>query len=159
MLSSNVNFRSMNGMIPSITIYILYQMKDTWVWICVPLRLSACSSTQGTQNCMWVDLYRSASESLIPLDFRLPVSSQPGSLTKLLVSACSLVDTKKWIIKRDGWIPHKTAMLQTTCAWSRILNDYYKYSQPPLILMFCSRTSIVFEPLGRPLEATWTSCI
>lgn len=78
-----------------ITIYILFKFKDTWVWICVQRRLSACSCTQVTRNCMWVDLYRSASESLIPLDFRLPVSFQPGSLTKPLVSACSVVDTKK----------------------------------------------------------------
>lgn len=99
-----------------ITIYILFKFKDTWVWICVPRWLSACSCTQVTQNCMWVDLYRSASESLIHLHFRLPVSFQPGSLTKPLVSACSVVDTKKWIIKRDGLIPHKTAMQQATCA-------------------------------------------
>lgn len=72
-----------------LTIYILFKFKDMWVWICVPRQLSACSCTQVTQNCMWVDLYRSASESLIPLDFRLPVSFQPGSLTKPLVSACS----------------------------------------------------------------------
>lgn len=82
---------TMNVLIPylSFTYCITLFSKDTWVWICVQWRLPTCGCIRVTQSCMCLDLYRSVSDFLNLLDFRLPASFLPGSLTKPLVSACS----------------------------------------------------------------------
>lgn len=74
---------TMNVLIPylSFTYCITLFSKDTWVWICIQWQLPTCGCTRVTQSCMWLDLYRSVSEFLNLLDFRLPASFQPGSLT------------------------------------------------------------------------------
>lgn len=69
--------------------------QDTCVWICVQWQLSVCSCFQVTRSCMSVDLYRSASVSLILLDFSLLVLFQLGSLTKPLVSEWSVAYSLK----------------------------------------------------------------